>query len=110
MTEPARALETLFGLFPWFALVIFIATVIVLPLRARNPEFRRATWLHMNAQPRLNIILESVRVLIAVGLALLGIAFLGAGYAFGWGFFPLAASSAFVVAFHAWTASRPWDD
>lgn len=55
---------------------------------------------------RLNLVRGIVKVVIALGLGVLGVGFLQAGFTFGWAFFPLAGSQSLIVAFYAWSVLK----
>ncbi|GGE94904.1 hypothetical protein [Mycetocola zhadangensis] len=103
-------METLAVVLPWVCVAIFLLTVFMLLFRSRNADRMRDSWLQLNAQPRLNFVFGCVHLLIALGLLVLGVAFIQVGYTFGWGFFPLAATQIFGVAFCFWIARQRFDE
>jgi len=76
--------------------------------RGRNERWVRDAQLALNAQPLLSLIPAALLALGAVALAVLGIATLAAGFAPGWGFFPLALEALLIVGFTVWIARRPF--
>jgi hypothetical protein len=46
-------------------------------------------------------------VLFAAVTVVLGVGFLEAGFAYGWGFFPLAIAALLIVSFTVWISWRP---
>ncbi|WP_374946419.1 hypothetical protein [Agreia sp.] len=64
--------------------------------------------LSMNVSPGWNVAGGAFLLIGAAVAIALGNVFLGAGYLFGWGFFPLAASMLFIIGFYAYVARQPW--
>ena len=94
---------------PWVCMAIFVLVVVSVFVRSRKPVWIRDTWLMLNGQPRLALILAVVLIVTSLIAIVLGVVFLQVGFAFGWGFFPLGAAQLLVVGFYAWIARRPFD-
>ena len=94
--------------FPWLCCVIFLAVVVLLPRRISDPDRLRDMQLAMNVSPGWNVVGGAFLLLGAAVAIALGIVFLGAGYTFGWGFFPLAAGKLFIIGFYAYVVRQPW--
>ncbi|WP_055925855.1 hypothetical protein [Agreia sp. Leaf283] len=96
------------SLFPWSCCAVFLAVVVVMPRQLKGSDRLRDMQLSMNASPGLNVA-GGVFLLLGAAIAIaLGIVFVGAGYAFAWGLFPLAASKLFIIGFYAYVARQPW--
>ncbi|MET4706041.1 hypothetical protein [Frigoribacterium sp. UYMn621] len=95
---------------PWVCVAIFVLTAVVLFKRSRNGDWVDDVRLSLNAQPRLNFVLAAVMVLCAIGVLVLGIGFLQAGYRYGWAFFPLAGSQLLIVIVYTRIARAPFDN
>ena len=96
------------NVFPWVCCAILLAVVVLVPRRIKGPDRLRDMQLSMNASPGLNVA-GGVFLLLGAAISIaLGNVFLGAGYTFGWGFFPLAAGKLFIIGFCAYVARQPW--
>lgn len=76
--------------------------------RARNKRWVHDAQLALNAQPRLSLILPVFLVLFAAVTVVLGVGSLEAGFASGWGYFPLALDALLIVGFTVWISRRPF--
>jgi hypothetical protein len=94
--------------FPWVSVAILTLTAVGISWRSRKHEWVDDVQRGLNAQPRLNTILEAFLVLFAAVLVFLGVALLASGLSSAWGFFPLALDALFIVGFLTWIARRPF--
>jgi len=97
--------DALFPVMSVGALVLIAAGIV---WRARNKRWVHDAQLALNAQPRLSLILPVFAVPFAAVTVVLGVGSLEAGFAYGWGYFPLALAALLIVGFIAWIARRPF--
>lgn len=90
------------------SVAVLMLTAAGVVWRARNKRWVHDAQLVLNAQPRLSLILPVLEVLFAAVTVVLGIGFLEAGFANGWGFFPLALAALLLVGFTVWISRRPF--
>lgn len=80
--------------------------------RARDKRWVRDAQLALNAQPRLSLslslILSVSLVLFAAVTVILGVGSLVAGFAYRWGYFPLALGALLIVGSTVWIYRRPF--
>lgn len=76
--------------------------------RARDKRWVPDAQLAFNAQPRLSLILSVSLVLFAAVTVSLGVGSLEAGFAYGWGYFPLALGALLIVGSTVWIYRRPF--
>lgn len=96
------------ALFPVMSVGALVLTAAGIVWRARNKRWVHDAQLALNAQPRLSLILPVFAVLFAAVTVVLGVGSLEAGFAYGWGYFPLALAALLIVGFIAWIARRPF--
>ncbi|WP_165065268.1 hypothetical protein [Marisediminicola senii] len=97
MGGSAAALDVLEAVFPWLGVALFVGSLVmvlvVYPRQLRKPDRLRDLQLGLNATPRITIVSAVLLAGYALMTALLGIAFVAAGYTFAWGMFPMAAAA-----------------
>ncbi|PZF66471.1 hypothetical protein DEI81_02420 [Curtobacterium sp. MCBD17_013] len=96
------------ALFPLVSVAILVLTVGGIVWRGRDKRWVRDAQLALNAQPLLSLIPAAFLALGAVALAILGFGSLAAGFAPGWGFFPLALEALVIIGFTVWIARCPF--
>lgn len=96
------------ALFPVTSVAVLVLTAAGIVWRAQNKRWVQDLQLALNAQPRLSVIMPVFLVLCAVVTVSLGVWLLEAGFAPGWGFFPLALEALLLVGFTVWIARRPF--
>lgn len=84
------------------SVAVLVLTAAGIVWRARNKRWGRDAQLALNAQARLSLILPVFLVLFAAVTVILGVGSLEAGFAYGWGYFPLALDALLIV-----TAGEP---
>lgn len=95
-------------LFSVMSVVVLLLTAAGIVWRARNKQWVHDAQLALNAQPRSSLILPVLVVLFAAVAVVFGVGFLEAGFAYGWGFFPLAIAALLNVSFTVWISRRPF--
>lgn len=95
-------------LFPVMSVAVLVLTAAGIVWRARDERWVRDAQLACNAQPRASLILPVFLVVFAAVTVVLGIGSLEAGFAAGWGYFPLALDALLIVGSSVWIARRPF--
>lgn len=90
------------------SVAVLVLTAVGIVWRARNKRWVHDVQLALNAQPRLSLILPVLAVLFAAAAVVLGVGFLEAGFAYGWGFFVLAIAALLIVSFTVWISRHPF--
>lgn len=96
------------ALFPVMSVAVFALITAGIVWRARDKRWVRDAQLALNAQPRLSLILSVSLVLFAAVTVILGVGSLEAGFAYRWGYFPLALGALLIVGSTVWIYRRPF--